>query len=222
MAAFDVAAAFLEGKPDCRLFARLLKCISDGERVEIAGNWYGLKQGPKIWNDQLNAILLQLEFIRCPVHPCFYRRTRDEFIIIKGVHVDDGLLGCNVDSELDIFVAEFERHVRKATVTRDLRKYTGISVTYKQSERVIELSHTVYIDAKYPDPREAEKIPISATANLRTAAPNPLNPSLLPDTGTLRIIANRARPEILVAVGELSTGGAESPSDLHMTTSERI
>jgi hypothetical protein len=70
-----------------------------------------------------------------------------------GVHVDDGLLGCNVDSELDIFASEFERHVCKATVTRDLRKYTGISVNYRQSERVIELSHTVYIDAKYPDPQ---------------------------------------------------------------------
>ncbi len=45
-----------------------------------------------------------------------YRSTRDEVIIIMGVHVDDGLLGCNVDSELDIFAAEFERHVRKATV----------------------------------------------------------------------------------------------------------
>ncbi len=84
------------------------------------------------------------------------------------------------------------------------------------------MSHTVYIDAKYPDPRKAEEIPMSATANLRTAAPNPLNPSLLPDTGTLRFIADRARPDILVAVGELSTGGAESLSDLHMTTSERI
>jgi hypothetical protein len=80
----------------------------------------------------------------------------------------------------------------------------------------------VYIDAKYPDPRKAEEIPMSATANLRTTAPNPLNPSLLPDTGTLRFIADRAQPDILVAVGELSTGGAESPSDLHMTTSERI
>jgi hypothetical protein len=65
-------------------------------------------------------------------------------------------------------------------------KYTGISVNYKQSERVIELSHTVYIDAKYPDPRKAEEIPMSATANLCTAAPNPLNSSLLPDTGTRR------------------------------------
>jgi hypothetical protein len=40
----------------------------------------------------------------------------------------------------------------KATVTRDLKKDTGISVNYKQTERIIELSHTVYIDAKYPDP----------------------------------------------------------------------
>ncbi len=54
MATFDVTAAFLEGTADRKLFARLPSCISPtNERVEIIGNWYGLKQGPKIWNDQL-------------------------------------------------------------------------------------------------------------------------------------------------------------------------
>jgi hypothetical protein len=57
------------------MFARLPKSIDPDEtRVEITGNWYGLKQGPKIWNDQLNAILITLGFVRCPVHPCLYLR----------------------------------------------------------------------------------------------------------------------------------------------------
>jgi hypothetical protein len=57
MATFDVIAAFLEGTADRRLFARLPSCISATyQRVEIIGNWYGLKQGPKIGNDQLATI----------------------------------------------------------------------------------------------------------------------------------------------------------------------
>jgi hypothetical protein len=63
---------------------------------------------------------------------------------------------------------------------------------------------------------------MSPSVNLRTAVPNVSNPSLLPDTGTFRFIADRARPDILVAVGELSTGGSVNPSDLHKATSERI
>ncbi len=80
MATFDVTAAFLEGTADRKLFARLPSCISPtNERVEIIGNSYGLKQGPKIWNDQLNAILLELGFLRCPVHThaCTYESARE-------------------------------------------------------------------------------------------------------------------------------------------------
>jgi hypothetical protein len=102
MVTFDVTAAFLEGTADRKLFARLPTCISPtNERVEIIGNWYGLK----IWNDQLNAILLELGFLRCPVHPCLYSRERAGVYILLGVHVDDGLMGCSHDEEFDIFLA---------------------------------------------------------------------------------------------------------------------
>jgi hypothetical protein len=63
MAIMDVTAAFLEGTSDCRMFARLPKSIDpDESHIESIGNWYGLKQRPKIWNDQLNAILITLGF----------------------------------------------------------------------------------------------------------------------------------------------------------------
>ncbi len=125
MATFDVTVAFLEGTADRKLFARLPTYISpSNERVEIIGNWYGLKQGPKISNDQLNAILLKLGFLRCPVHPCLYSRDCAGVHILLGVHVDDGLMGCSHDEEFDIFLAEFKEHVREATITRHVQKYT--------------------------------------------------------------------------------------------------
>jgi hypothetical protein len=63
---------------------------------------------------------------------------------------------------------------------------------------------------------------MSPAINLRVAEPNPENESLLPETGTFRFIADRPRPDILVAVGELSTGGSKEPSDLHLATCQRI
>ena len=63
---------------------------------------------------------------------------------------------------------------------------------------------------------------MSVTVNLRTAKPNPENESLLPIiTGTLRYLADRTRPDILVATGSMSTGGATNPSDDHVAAAER-
>jgi hypothetical protein len=63
---------------------------------------------------------------------------------------------------------------------------------------------------------------MSDAVNLRKAEPHVGAESLLPDTGSFRFIADRARPDILTAVGELSTGGAHDPSLLHTQTSKQI
>lgn len=224
---FDVSAAFLEGTADCKMYARLPSSIATGKdlnlRVEIVGNWYGMKQGPKIWNDQLNSIMLKLDFTRCPVHPCIYMKIINGIYLIIVVHVDDGLMGCNDAHEFDIFIVQFQQHVRKATVTRDIKKFTGININYNQSEGVAQISHEVYIESKFSKfIKPSVTTPMLNTTNLRTAEPNNNNDSLLSDTGTFRFICDRARPDILVAVGESFTGGDKNPSDLHVKTSERI
>ena len=57
--------------------------------------------------------------------------------------------------------------------------------------------------------------------NLRTSPANSNNNSLLPITGKLRFIADRCRPDILVATGEISCGGDKNPSDNHILTADR-
>jgi hypothetical protein len=66
------------------------------------------------------------------------------------------------------------------------------------------------------------KIPMSNVVNLRMEVPNDNNESLLPVTGKFRYICDRTRPDILVSVGEISTGGAKSPSDMHIKVSKQI
>jgi hypothetical protein len=156
--------------------------------------------------------LITLEFIRCPVRPCLYLRYRNGVTILLGVHVDDGLLGCSHDAEFDVFLAEFKEHVRQAKITRNVLKYTGITMDVSREDHRVRLSHGVYIQQKIPAATRVEHIPMDPAVNLRKAEPQPGNPSLLPDCGTLRFIADRARPDILVA-------GASDPSDLHLQTS---
>jgi hypothetical protein len=223
MAAFDVEAAFLEGKADHKMYALLPKDLDkDQTRVEIVGNWYGLKQGPRIWNDQLNFILLDIGFIRCDAHPCLYSRLREGVFIVLGVHVDDGLMGCSHEAEFEIFLTEFKQYVRQATISRDLLKFTGIMLDYNREERWIRLSHSIYITQRLSEFTGKATVPISAATNLRIAEPMEGADSLLPDTGTFRFIADRARPDILTAVGELSTGGSVNPSQQHQDTSRQI
>ena len=65
------------------------------------------------------------------------------------------------------------------------------------------------------------RTPMLNTVNLRTAKSNPENESMLPITGTLRYLADRTRPDVLVATGSISTGGATNPSNEHVATAER-
>jgi len=223
MATFDVEAAFLEGRADRQLFARIPKCLDkDGTRVEIVGNWYGLKQGPRIWNDQLNTILLKIGFERCPVHPCLYARRRNNVHILIGVHVDDGLMGCNKKDAFIAFQDEFCQYVTAAKVSDTVLKFTGTTMTVNREEHYVRLDHAVYIKQRFKDFTKASPVPMKSTINLRTAQPIPGAESLLADTGAFRFIADRARCDILTAVGEVSTGGSKDPSQAHTDTSTLI
>jgi hypothetical protein len=226
-AMFDVSAAFLEGKNDFKNFARLPPKMIPGPdgkglRVEVVGNFYGEKQGPKIWNDQLDSILTELGFDRCPAHPCVYRYSIDDKFIVLAVHVDDGLMCSNDDELFDKFIVEFCLHVKKATLSKEFKRFLGMDVEFDHTNNRVKLSHSIYILERYAEFKKVKSTPMSSTVNLRDAEPNPDGGSLLPDTGAFRFIADRARPDILVATGEIATGGAKDASDLHVKTSERV
>jgi hypothetical protein len=80
-----VSGAFLEGRQDIQQFANLPKELFldedyDKIRTEVLGNWYGTEQGPKIWNDRLDHILV-IEMVgmqRCPVDACLYIYEADK------------------------------------------------------------------------------------------------------------------------------------------------
>jgi hypothetical protein len=63
---------------------------------------------------------------------------------------------------------------------------------------------------------------MNSNINLRKEIANENNQSLLPIIGTLRYLADRTRPDILVAVGECSAGGQHHPSDNHVKTAKQI
>jgi hypothetical protein len=220
---FDVTAAFLEGKNDYQNFARLPKEFGElgGLRVEVIGNFYGEKQGPKIWNDLMNNILTSFGFERCPVQPCLYLYHDDNGFIIVIVHVDDGLMVFNCQSYRDKFMSYFESRVKKVSMTVEVKRYVGMDFEFSPETRKVKLSHHLYITQNYGEYKGKFGTPMASTTNLRKATPNPNNAPILNETGKIRFICDRGRPDLLVLCGEAASGGEKDPSDEHLAAIER-
>ncbi|MCP4126492.1 MAG: DDE-type integrase/transposase/recombinase, partial [Gammaproteobacteria bacterium] len=222
---FDVSAAFLEGRADTRMFAWLPRDIDHegvSKRIEILGNWYGSKQAGKIWNDLYDQIAATMNFIRSMDNPCLYKWTRGVEYIYQTVHVDDGCALCSSKKLAEEFMEVFLTHVRKAVMFDDAKLYLSMDITRSADLTMFYVSQQRYIEGHFGDFTKKYRTPMSTTVNLRLADPNTANESLLPITGKLRWLADRTRPDILVALGEVSTGGAEDPSDLHVQVATRI
>jgi hypothetical protein len=224
---FDVTAAFLEGKNDCVQYCRLPKELG-GYRLQILGSLYGQKQSPKLWNDRFNNILLGMGFKRCPMDPCLYKLEKTiegpnglVILILLCIHVDDGLVVSNTKEADDWFMKELLKHIRKTTVFPKCEKFLGMEMEYE--DHYVKLHQETYISSMGLERCKKEAhIPMSSTVRLRQAEPNEENESLLPYSGKYRYVADRTRPDILLAVGEISTGGSVSPSDDHVKTAHQI
>jgi hypothetical protein len=213
-------------------------------RYRVIKSLYGEKQAPKIWNDFFNGVLTsKMSFRRCPIDPCLYIRNygENEYVMVS-IHVDDGLVVATSTNLLDEFYKELRSHVKKLTIYEDVQKFLGMELTRDTVTRnCVNLSQNAYISDKFDDlqsyleasfghhfrdnsglqkwkkSRLDYRIPMSSKFNLRLTQPDESNPSLLPVVGTLRYLADRTRPDILLAVGEASSGGAVHPSKDHVS-----
>jgi len=222
---FDVSAAFLEGKADTKMYAWLPGSIDINgisQRIEILGNWYGSKQAGKIWNDLYDEIMIKMDFERCIDNPCLYRWSDNENYIYLTVHVDDGAGLSSNEKIAQEFMQAFLQHVRKAVLFHEVKLYLGMDIERSEDRNMFRVSQKRYIGENFEKHKRTYQTPMATSTNLRIAEPNINNDSLLPITGKLRYLADRTRPDILVATGEVSTGGAENPSDQHCEVADRV
>jgi hypothetical protein len=134
--------------------------------------------------------------------------------------VDDGVIVTNKESIAEEFIEEIKKYLKKVTLSNDFVRYLGMDINYLPGGYIL-LSQEIYIEGHFDEYNKIQSTPMSNTTNLRIQPPNISNASLLPVTGALRYPADRCRPDILVAVGEMSTGGSPHPSDEHVKTSVR-
>jgi hypothetical protein len=126
------------------------------------------------------------------------------------VHVDDGYIVSKSEGDIDTFIIDLMKEIHNATLYKPCQTYVGMEIV-PDGNHVIVHQNTYIKSLKQLDITNdchSEHISTSNTMDLKYSKANPPNPqlsSLLPVTGSLRYIADRTRPDVLVAVGEISS-----------------
>ncbi|CAI7771849.1 unnamed protein product [Closterium sp. NIES-54] len=141
----DVKNTFLYALVDAVIYVEQPHTYSKGDsRVcQLRKSLYGIKQAPRLWQQYLHNILLQIGFKELPHNPWMYRRDfRGEYILLT-VYVDD-LLYTGSSNEL---LEEFEKNITGCidiTCNHDVEQFFGLNISY--SPKAIHLSAAKYAE----------------------------------------------------------------------------
>ncbi|KAG7582944.1 Zinc finger CCHC-type superfamily [Arabidopsis suecica] len=141
----DVKTAFLHGELKENVYVYqpegFEKKGSESKVYKLNKALYGLWQAPRAWNNKLNHILLELQFIKCSKEPTVYRREHKENVLVIAVYVDDLFVtGTSLDA-----INDFKSEMSSRFDMSDLGKlsyYLGIEVV--QHAEGITLNQTRY------------------------------------------------------------------------------
>lgn len=89
---WDVRAAFLQGNLKDEIYMEQPEGSLKRQKKIVCllkKSIYGLKQAAKVWNDEINQVLKNLELKRSQDESCVYHMKFEEMLIVVALHVDD-------------------------------------------------------------------------------------------------------------------------------------
>ena len=223
----DVKTAFLNGDLKETVY------VSQPEGFEVKGSegkvyrlkkaLYGLKQAPRAWNEKLNQVLEELEFVRCSKEPSLYRKREGDELLLVAVYVDDLLITGSKVTMINEFKAGMSSRFDMSDLGL-LTYYLGIEVlqfkggiTLKQESYAKKiLDETKMADCK------AVQIPMDAGLQL-SKAPEERDideKEFRRIIGCLRYLLH-TRPDMSYSVGVLSRYMHE-PKESHQAALKQI
>ncbi|CAI7883824.1 unnamed protein product [Closterium sp. NIES-54] len=156
---------------------------------------YGIKQAPRLWQQYLHTVLIELGFQQLPHDQGMYRlKSRGSFILLVA-YIDD-LLHTGDNTKL---LNRFEHDIKErleVTIDHDVTQFLGLNVT--QTADTIHLSATKYAETL------AKKFgidPVGITTPFRTPSPNRLYRQQL---GCLLFAAVTYRPDLSYIASQLA------------------
>lgn len=138
----DVKTAFLNGELKEGVYVTQPEGFiieeSESKVYKLNKALYGLKQAPRAWNEKLNKVLGELNFIRCTKEASLYRKREKGHLLPVAVYVDDLLI---TGSSIDMIV-EFKKGMSTEFDMSDLgllAYYLGIKVIqYKGGIKLVQ------------------------------------------------------------------------------------
>ena len=223
----DVKTAFLHGDLKEEVY------VSQPEGFEVKGQegkvyklnkaLYGLRQAPRAWNEKLNKVLGDLNFIKCAKEPALYRRQDKEHLLLVAVYVDD-LLVTGTSLEM---VIDFKRGMSARFEMSDLGKltyYLGIEVN--QHAGGITLKQERYAKKILEETRMQDcnmvHVPMDPSLNFSKACDEKRvdEKEYRRNVGCLRYLLH-TRPDLSYSVGVMSRYMAE-PRTSHEAAMKQI
>lgn len=104
---------------------------------------YGLKQSARCWNHRLHAFLQSLKFKQSRADPCFYTKVVNGKRLYLLVYVDDILLGCESEEEIEKIYAALSKEFEMANLG-DANYFLGMEIRKEGGKYGISLEN--YID----------------------------------------------------------------------------
>ncbi len=188
--------------------------------VRLIKSLYGEKQAAYEWHQRLKQILCELmEFEQLIYDECIFVKKDEQSLIhiMITVHVDDILICAKTNEMIEEFKRNFRSHVTEVKEYSDFKKYLGLEIEKNENSQELYLSQRTYVKdilekylIKEPNNR-SRKVPImskSVFENVEDEDETTVN--LLPIIGKLRYLADCTYPQILAALGMVSSRGSNA------------
>ena len=215
----DVEQAFLHGTLPEPVFVWPPEGASTSGKVwKLVKSVYGLRQAPKIFNDFLNAVLIEMGYKRLRSDECVYVLRQGKELSIVGLHVDDLLVAV---SKRELFEA-LKAGLRKVVEIKDLghtKTCLGLQINQDVNTGNVTVRQSAFVEEILAMAGMSECAPVgtpfahnvtfspndcSTTENQKAAmrvAPFNLYGTLV---GKLQYLVSGCRPDIALAVNYLS------------------
>uniref|UniRef100_A0A2M4CV35 Putative pol polyprotein n=1 Tax=Anopheles darlingi TaxID=43151 RepID=A0A2M4CV35_ANODA len=225
----DVATAYLHGDIKEEIYMRQppgYSLTGQGTKVcKLKRSIYGLKQAARCWNQKLCGVLESIGFKASVTDPCLFMRIKDNSKMYLVTYVDDLLVACKNENEIDNVYTELKKHF-EINMLGDVKNFLGVQII-KNQDGILSLSMTRHIDEL------ALKFGLEKAKVART----PMDSGYLKCTdrqdmfednnkyrsivGSLMYIANCGRPDIAASASILGRK-LECPSKTDWVAAKRV
>ena len=215
----DVENAFIEPVIDKPIYMFLPKDIFCDPKtnapvvVKLNKSIYGLKQAGDLWYKLVNEQLINMKYNRTIHDNCIYTMLDNQSKTYIVVYVDDILFIGNNMSVIDSTINTLVENLTKITEVDKIDRYIGIDIVRNLDDHTISLTqypYTMEYINKYVDPDSTRVVetPLYPTVDYQVKSDETLH-TIQEEIGKLRFLADKTRPDIATAVGQLGQNAAE-------------